>query len=156
MDREINLGVIEHPQFIDNEWMRVDHPTVDPLRVGAPDLGWEGDQRLSVYLHLPSKRFVLWRLEYDGEYRVVAQLPEGASITPASVNSLISNLQKWDQRQGFDPYQYVMDRQAADDAAREKITHDRVVDFADRLHFALARTHRPGIDVAKRVFPMGG
>lgn len=154
MERELTLATVTHPQFIDGGWIRVDHPTLDPLTQGEPTLGWEGDNRLVVYLHQPTQTFTLWRLEHDGEYRPVAKLPEGASITPESVNRLVSRLVEVDQRRGFDPYADVIRTQAIADRRAASDRQSWVSDFADKFHFALARTHLPGIDVAKRIFPI--
>lgn len=156
MQREVTFLRVVHPEWIDNDWLRVDHPTLDPLVGGEPTLGWEGDTRLAVYLHQPSTTFVLWRLETDGEYRPLARLPEGASITPESVNQLITNLIRVDQRRGFNPYDDVID--VENERSRHQATdrQAQVNDFADKFHFALTRTHLPGIDVTKRVFPLSG
>ncbi len=154
MERELTLTSVEHPLFIDGDWIRVDHPTVKPLHDGAADLGWDGDPRLVIYLHQPSQVFVLWRLEADNTYRPVARIPD--AITPESMNTLIRRLVEVDQRRGFDPYADVVTKQNRLEAVAEQRRHDRSVDFADKFHFALSRTHLPGIDVAKRVFPLGG
>jgi hypothetical protein len=75
-ERELTLSTVYHPEHMDGGWQRVDHPTVEPFQKGAPDLGWEGDPRLVVYLCNPTKQFVLWRLEHDDEYRrVVVRTP---------------------------------------------------------------------------------
>lgn len=145
MEREVTLLGVHHPEFIDGEWERVDHPVVGPFADGAPDLGWEGDTRLVVYLHNPSKTFVLWRYEHDGQYRPVQPLPY--NLTPASVNETITNLIRTDQRRGFDAYQEVVDSQAAYDRAAANETKDRISDFADKLLYGLSRSHMPGVDV---------
>ncbi len=106
--RELTLIRVDHPLNIDgDQWLRVDHPTLDPLTQGAPTLGWEGDPRLVVYLHGASKTFVLWRLEHDGEYRAVAALP--GEITPENINRLCARLVEIDTRSGFDAGQEVLD-----------------------------------------------
>lgn len=143
--RELTFARVMHPEFIDNEWVRVDHPVTDPIQDGAPDLGWEGDSRLVVYLHKPTQRFVLWRLEHDGEYRPTARLPEGASITPGSVNELIRNLVRIDQRRGFDPGLDVVTKENARIVAQDKTRREWAADFADKFHAALAWSHLPGV-----------
>jgi len=149
VERELTLTRVHHPEFIGNDWQLVDHPTVRPLTDGAPDLGWEGDPRLAIYLFKPGQRFVLWRLEANGEYQTVAQLPESASITPQSVNGLIRNLIRIDQRNGFDPYADVMGvietaerHEASDHAAR-------LAEFADKFHYGLSRSFIPGVDFTR-------
>jgi hypothetical protein len=148
MDRELTLVDVHHPEFIGNDWQRVDHPTVAPLADGAPDLGWEGDSRLAVYLCKPTQQFVLWRLENDGEYRPVAQLPSGAAITPDSVNRLIRRLVEIDQRRGFDPYLDVITSIEKAEKDQAQAQQERIVQVADKLLFGLSRSHLPGIDVS--------
>lgn len=149
--REATLLGVSHPEFIDNgTWQRVDHPVLDPLTTGNADYGWEGDDRLVIYLHLESKTFVLWRLEADGEYRTVAQF--SGVIDAENVNRLCQRLVRIDTRRGFDPYADVIaaeDKKAADKDARLREASDA---FADKLHFGLARSHMPGVDISRRVF----
>lgn len=148
MERELTLTSVYHPEFIDG-WQLVDHPTIRPIQNGAPDLGWEGDTRLAVYLHNETKTFVLWRLEFDGEYRPVARLQSGQEITPDAVNSLIRNLVRIDARRGFDPGAEVQDAQDKWKADQEKVRKEAVADFADRLQFGFAHSHLPGVDVTR-------
>lgn len=149
--RELTLTAIVHPLNIGgDEWLRVDHPTLDPIQNGAPTLGWEGDPRLVVYLHGKSKTFVLWRLEHDDEYRAVAQIKD--NISEENVNALCRRLVEIDTRNGFDAYQDVMDAQARADLEADKHREAWVSDFSDKLLFGLARSHLPGVDIAKRTF----
>ena len=143
--RELTLLGVYHPEFMDNEWQRVDHPTVEPLQRGNPTLGWDGDPRLVVYLHKPSQTFMLWRLENDNEYRAVAKLPPGASITPESMNACIRNLIRIDSRRGFNPLDDVEASMAAQDKAAESHRQAFIADFADKFHAALAWSHLPGV-----------
>lgn len=148
MERELTLTSVYHPEFID-DWQLVDHPTCRPLVNGAPDLGWEGDPRLAVYLHNESKTFVLWRLEAHGEYMPVARLQPGAPITPGSINSLIRNLIRIDSRRGFDALTEVEQAQTAHNAAIDTERREAVISMADKLHFGLAHSHLPGVDVTR-------
>lgn len=148
--REVTLLGVMHPLEIEGGWLRVDHPVLDPLANGAPDLGWEGDNRLVVYLHVPSEVFVLWRLEHDGEYRTVAAL--NGVINEANVNSLCSRLVEIDTRRGFDAYEEVMAAQDAKERDRDARINELALSFSDKLRFGLARSHLPGVDVAKGTF----
>lgn len=143
--RELTLSHVIHPEFIDNEWIRVDHPILNPIQDGAAELGWEGDIRLVVYLHKPTQTFVLWRLETDGEYRPTAQLPPGASISPESVNKLIRNLVRTDRQRGFNPGLDVIKRENAQIVAQHKVFQDASAEFADKFHAAMAWSHLPGV-----------
>ena len=148
MDRELTILSIHHPEFIGNDWQLVNHPTVAPLQEGAPELGWEGDSRLAVYLCKPTQQFVLWRLEADNEYRPVAQLPAGASITPDSVNKLCRRLVEIDQRRGFDPYQDVLTSIEKAEKVQADAQRERISETADKLLFGLSRSHLPGVDIS--------
>lgn len=155
MERELTLTTVEHPLTQDNgAWLRVDHPVLAPLFDGAPDLGWEGDSRLVVYLHLEAQTFALWRLEANGEYLPVAHLPANAPLNPESVNKLISRLVEIDQRRGFDPYADVIAAQDAADREVEQRHKAWVSELSDKMLFALARQHLPGLEISKRVFPL--
>lgn len=147
--REETLLRADHPEFIGNEWVRVDHPTCDPFQTGAPDLGWEGDERLVVYLHKEAETFVLWRLEANGEYMPISTFGIGQEITPASVNHTIRDLIRTDTRRGFNAYTTVMDagEAVAKDQARRQL--DWLHDFADKLLYGLSRSHLPGVDVTR-------
>lgn len=147
--RELTLATVYHPEFMEGGWQRVDHPTCAPFQDGAPDLGWEGDPRLVVYLCNPTKQFVLWRLEHDDEYRPVMTLPPGASMTPENVNSAIRRLIEADTRRGADAYAKVMASLDAYDREQERLRQDQVAAVADHIHWGLAHAHLPGIDITR-------
>lgn len=147
--REETLLTVDHPEFIDGQWQRVDHPTCAPLQDGLPTVGWEGDPRLVVYLCLPTKQFVLWRLEATNEYLPVCALPSGGEITVQNIARLCARLVEIDTRRGHDAHQSVMD--AIDTYERHQET-DRQAwlgDVADRLLFGLANSHLPGISITR-------
>lgn len=148
-ERELTLTTVYHPEHMEGGWQRVDHPTVAPFQDGAPDLGWEGDSRLVVYLCLPTQQFVLWRLEHDGEYRPVATLPSGASITPGNVNSVIERLIAADTRRGADAYTKIMKSIDDYERAQEVDRQAWLGDVADHLLWGLANSHLPGIDITR-------
>lgn len=155
MERELTLLNVDHPLTQDNgAWLRVDHPVLAPLFDGAPDLGWEGDSRLVVYLHLEAQTFCLWRLEANGEYMPVAHMPPGAALTNESVNKLITRLVQIDQRRGFDPYADVIKAQDMADAAAAANRKAWLEQFCDKMLFGLARQHLPGVDISKKVFTL--
>lgn len=149
LPREQTLRTVFHPQFIENDWVRVDHPACAPLTDGAPALGWEGDERLVIYLHKPTQRPVLWRLEANGEYMPTAMLPEGARISEQGINALIARLVEIDTRRGADAYQTVMDAQAVQDKHQLDERRAWVSDFADKLHYGLSRSHLPGVNITR-------
>lgn len=156
MERELTLSRVYHPEFIDNDWVLVDHPTVRPLQQGEPTLGWDGDPRLAVYLHKPSKAFVLWRLENNGEYSPISHYGIGGQITPATINQTIRDLIRTDSRRGFDPGEDVLSKLAVVDRARETAHREFVESYADKLRYIFSRSHLPGIDVSYPRNLLGG
>ena len=148
--RELTLATVIHPDFLeDGTLMLVDHPTVAPLQDGAPDLGWEGDNRFAIYLHLADQRFIVYRLEHDNEYRGFARLPVGAELTPESINSLIGRIIAGDTRRGADPVGDIVRAQAAWERDRVREQTAQIADIADKLHWGLARSHLPGLDITR-------
>ena len=145
--REQTISAVYHPPFIDGDWILVDEPVTRPLQQGAPTLGWEGDPRLAVYLHQPSKTFVLWRLEASNEYMPVGQFALAGDLTQAAVNHTIRRLIEVDSRRGYDPGEAVMLEVAKGDNLREEAHKARVSQMADKLMFALSQSHMPGVDV---------
>ena len=154
--REISLATVYHPEHIDNDWVLVDHPTTRPLQDGSPALGWEGDARLAVYLHKPSKTFVLWRLEATGEYMPISHYGLENELTPASINATIRDLIRTDSRRGFDPGAAVLEQVAKTEAADAAAWKERVSATADKLLFGLSQSHLPGVDVSYPRNLLGG
>ena len=149
--RELTLGTVLHPEFIDGgQWQRVDHPVLDPIQSGNAEVGFEGDPRLVVYLNLEHQTFVLWRLEHDGEYRPVASI--SGSINEENVNRLCARLVEIDTRRGFDAGAEVIAAQDAYYADSDARLIEMSNDFAAKLRFALSRSHLPGVDVSKGTF----
>lgn len=147
MERELTLAPMFHPEFIGNDWQLVDHPTIRAFAEGDATLGWEGDTRLAVYLFKPTKTFVLWRLENHGEYLPLARID--GDISPASVNNAIRNLIRIDQRRGFSAIETVEDAQEKAWAARDAARREEVAQVADKLHYGLAHSHLPGVDITR-------
>ena len=145
--REQTLTTVIHPEYIGNDWQLVNHPTVRPLTDGTPELGWEGDPRLAVYLHKPAQAFVLWRLEANGEYMPVGHFGLGEDLTPAGINQTIRRLIEVDSRRGFDPGADVIGRVQADERAEEADRQAALEQFADKFLFGLSRSHLPGVDI---------
>lgn len=146
MERELTLVTVFHPDMIEG-WQRVDHPVLGRLAGGDATLGWEGDPRLVVYLHLESQTFALWRLEADGEYRPVAHLSSGQVLGEQEVSRLLKHLVEIDQRNGYDPAVDILARRDARERRQTIDTNDRISAFADKLLYGLSRSHLPSVDV---------
>ncbi len=78
--REMDLGTgFIHPQVVNGRslWMDSGLTTlIDKLQNGDPTLGWEGDPRLALFMD-DNDRWVLSRLEADGEYRDICKSRPG-------------------------------------------------------------------------------
>lgn len=70
---------------------------VNDLHYGSPALGWEGDPRLALAFNRQTDRWELWRMEHDGEYRIVCISRKGAGFPP----DLIKNLMSMDGQRGY-------------------------------------------------------
>lgn len=147
MERELTLTGIAHPEFIGDEWQLVDHPTVRPIQQGEPTLGWEGDERLAMYLHKPTQSFVLWRLERNEQYEPICHSQK--ELTPAAINMLIRRLIEIDGRRGANPLAVVENSIIAHERELARVRQDAVADFADKLEYGLSRSHLPGVDVPR-------
>ena len=102
-------GLVFHPETLRldspvgvDHLQRVDHPCTARLEDGDPTLGWEGDARLCLYLNYADRRWVLIRLENDGEYRVVTVSPPDQVLNEAEIAKLIMRLVAHDSRRGVD------------------------------------------------------
>jgi hypothetical protein len=67
---------------------------IHKLHFGDPVKGWEGDPNLAVYWNEPEERWELFRLEDDGEYRIVCRSLPGVTFD----DRVIDNLLAWDRR----------------------------------------------------------
>src|SRR5437660_1245652 len=99
--RELTLAPtqITHPQHLEGRSVWADpevQDLMDRLHNGDPTLGWEGDGRLALY-RAPGRRWELWRLENDGEYRLIMRSKPGLHLD----NRLIMHLVAHDSRRGF-------------------------------------------------------
>ena len=105
--REVTLTNLVHPSFIDGRslWIEPDVARVlDRIQNGDPVKGWEGDPRLAVYYEPQEKRWELWRLENDGQYRLFCRSKPGAQFDESIIDALIAHA----TRRGFNPRQHVL------------------------------------------------
>lgn len=121
---------------------------VDRLRNGDPSCGWEGDERLALYMEqVPGRRepsWVLERLEDDGVYRVVTRSRPGADL-----RKLPQVLVEHDRQRGFDAYLAVEAHNAALHARKDAEAGDRMAARLDRVVWSINRdTHGGATDGA--------
>jgi hypothetical protein len=92
---ETPAGGLLHPEWVAGRRLWMDGAMsglIHKLHHGDSVRGWEGDPRLAVYWSPPC--WELWRLEHDGEYRIVWR---GKPGTPFD-ERLIDMLCAWDRR----------------------------------------------------------
>lgn len=63
---------------------------VDMLHNGVPTLGWEGDPALALY-RTQDGRWELWRLEDDGEMRMVCRSRPGMRLDQTLIMRLVEH-----------------------------------------------------------------
>lgn len=141
--RELTLADVHHPDVIHGRSVvRLGtnlHELADRLKNGDPTVGWEGDPRLT--LAKSETHYELWRLEADGQYRMVCRLND--TLDPSNICRL---LVERDARRGFDLKEHVDRHNAQVQAARQAPARERMSGAADKLAWALkkdlgVRTH---------------
>jgi hypothetical protein len=119
-------------------------PTLKPIWEGDPLLGWEGDERLRVYVCPRRVTWELVRLEANGSYSSLVRFVEGAFRLPEMVGQWVIWLVTHDGRRGFDML-------AAQDAEEAKVEHDREQTFTEKLTEEIqpqlrSALHKDGVD----------
>lgn len=111
----------------------IEDPLVSPIQKGEPILGWEGDERMALYVDHLTGEWLLVRFEHDGVYRVVV----GVSIDAYSGHEIVPFLITWivehDTRRGFDPISSVIEHNARLDAENQSGLDALASEAADRV-----------------------
>ena len=142
--REITLGRLKHPDFLRlSAWDTdirelVDDPVVDRLTKGDPIFGWEGDDRLALYINRTQGVWELVRLEHDNQYRTATTVP-GIRRGHDVVAGLVLWLVESDTRRGFDPHLAIVEHHTKRDRAKESALSDFEEEAADRVVHGLER-----------------
>ena len=113
----------------------------------------EYDPRISLCFNNQAKRWEIWRQCEDNKPRRLASMPKGAGF-PDRVQTL-AQLQAYDTRLGYDPYEAMVAAEDADTRERDRVFGDESEELADKLHFGMTRdlhAHAP----ATRPMPLGG
>lgn len=144
MLREHTLGKVKHPdplRMADSGRVLtlIDDPVADRLSGGDPLFGWEGDDRLALYIDYQGGTWDLVRLERDGIYRVARRLACQAFSSAEVVPELILWLTRNDTRRGYDPHRDVVETAVRIDAQRTKERHELVGEAAERVHHGLRK-----------------
>lgn len=108
LELSYNPGTLSHPETLPDGrglWIA---PEVEDilrrLRYGDPGTGWAGDPRLALYRGEHDSHWELWRLENDGEYRMVLRSKPGVSL-----QGLIPWLVEHDVQRGYDAVRRVLE-----------------------------------------------
>ncbi len=120
-------------------WVLIDDPMAYPIQRGDPCLGFEGDDRLALYLNVAKGRWGLWRLEGDSQYRLVTSRATIETRGPELVASLIAGLVAHDTRRGFNAHEHVVKQNTLVDEAVAKHWDARHSDLNDKLRWGLKR-----------------
>lgn len=103
------------PEILDGRRLWIDPvmaDIIDKLHLGDPTKGWEGDPRLEVYFEPTHRRWELWRLEDDNEYRLVCRSAPDVVFDERVIELLVAN----DNHRGI------------------KSLHERIVDHNEALN----------------------
>lgn len=147
---------IEHPEFLLGDCTRLDpavFPAIRQVYDGAPTLGWEGDPRLCFY-HGPEARYYLFRLEHDGQYRMVCRsAPFGVGMmNEEGIHKLIRRLQAIDTWRGFDPLDATLGAtERRQEQSRQEFRDMIHEETAPRLAYWAQRAYLPGVDIRPRL-----
>lgn len=111
--REITLAPNEavFPQWIDGvqHWISPEvQEFTNKLHYGD-GASWRGDTRLALYFDGPEDRWLVMRLEADGEMRPFCRSQPGAKLD----EGLFRRLAEHDTRNGFDPVAYLQSQEKA-------------------------------------------
>jgi hypothetical protein len=145
--REATLGRVDHPDPLrldtGRELELIVDPLADKLAKGDSILGWEGDERLALYVDRRGRTWELFRLEHDGLYRGVMRFPAEQWRGPDVVAEMIVQLIASDTRRGFDPFAAIerhqtelerakaAEREAFYDEAADRLAHGLIKDGVD-------------------------
>lgn len=104
--REASYGHVTHPEHLNGRRVWRDghiEEIVRRLQQGDPTKGWEGDPRLEVYFEPTERRWELWRLEHDGQYRRVLYSDPGKTLDFDVIDHLVAH----DRNRGFDVQNHI-------------------------------------------------
>lgn len=126
---------IVHPQTLsDGSVVYMEAGIRDKLQHGDPTLGWEGDVRLELYAG-PENRLYLWRLEDDGEYRLVARSAPNTPLDERLIRGLIAR----DTRRGYNPAKHIVEHNAKLQKTLDDQGDERRRDVLEKVYWAAGK-----------------
>jgi hypothetical protein len=135
--RENTALGIAHPEWVEGRRLWIDpevQALVDKLHYGDPTIGWEGDERLALYRE-DGDRWLLMRLEHDGEYRPVCRSRPGLPLDERLIMHLVAH----DARRGVNPADKADAANAAVTKELDYQSTQKVHSAAEKLQWALRR-----------------
>lgn len=139
--REATLGRVSFPDPLVRDGVGrvlIVDPVADKLAKGDPTMGWEGDERLALYINPLWALWEIWRLEHDNVMRLVMRL-DASRRGPEVVALAIAKLVQTDTRRGFDVTEAIDKANRDHEAAKDKKAAEVNEEFADRLGHALVK-----------------
>ena len=133
---------LSRPELHQGELLWVNRDLIDKIEHGDPTLGWEGDNRLAVFLEQRSPEvWALYRLEDDGYWRHVVRTEEGVPFDERVIHWLCQN----DIRRkpaGFDLDAIVKEQNEKVRAQKDQENQEYMAEeVAPRLQHALKKDH---------------
>lgn len=138
--REIGMGRVAHPDPMRGPGYMldlIDDPRLDRLYDGDATFGWEGDNRVAVYLNRQWLRWELWRLESDNTYRYQHSWPLATVRAEDLVATVILHCVQSDTHRGFDPHLFTVERTRKNRSKINDRLEDAVNEGIDRVAHAL-------------------
>lgn len=134
-----------HPEFRRDAYGRGRSLMIDPsvadvvdrLHNGDPTWGWEGDERLALFLEEGPEGKPVWvleRLEDDGVYRVVTRSKPGVDL-----RGLIPMLVKHDTRRGHNAALDILASNAKAAKARDDAAADATAEKLEKVYWGAKR-----------------
>lgn len=142
--RESFLGTsILHPETLPDGrglWIAPEvQDIINRLRNGDPTQGWAGDPRLALYRAERGDHWELWRLENDGEYRMVLKSKPGVNL-----HSLIPFLVAHDTHRGYNAVQSILEHNRAVYRANDLRSAERMDAAMDHVLWGLRKDLNEG------------
>jgi hypothetical protein len=104
------------------------------LRFGDPGMGWAGDPRLALYRDERARHWELWRLEADGQYRMVLKSKPGVNL-----DGLIKFLVEHDTQRGYDAVQRILEHNKANYRKNDLANAERMDAAMDHVIWGLRK-----------------
>lgn len=126
--------MLVHPETIDGRRIWLDPEVEDlvhRLHFGDATLGWEGDERLALYMSA-DKRWELWRLENDGEYRMVMRSKPNTKLDSRIIMHLVAH----DVQRGYNVHNAIKSHNEGLETNRDKAAQEATAEAIRKVYHA--------------------